>query len=30
LVPLADLAPDLVGDRLTAAMRAGVSLAGTI
>jgi 2-amino-4-hydroxy-6-hydroxymethyldihydropteridine diphosphokinase len=30
LVPLADLAPELVGDRLTAAMRAGVSLAGTI
>jgi 2-amino-4-hydroxy-6-hydroxymethyldihydropteridine diphosphokinase len=30
LVPLADLAPALVGDRLTAAMRAGVSLAGTI
>jgi 2-amino-4-hydroxy-6-hydroxymethyldihydropteridine diphosphokinase len=30
LVPLADLAPDLVGDRLTPAMRAGISLAGTI
>jgi 2-amino-4-hydroxy-6-hydroxymethyldihydropteridine diphosphokinase len=30
LVPLADLAPALVGDRVTAAMRAGVSLAGTI
>jgi 2-amino-4-hydroxy-6-hydroxymethyldihydropteridine diphosphokinase len=30
LVPLADLAPELVGDRLTTAMRAGVSLAGTI
>jgi 2-amino-4-hydroxy-6-hydroxymethyldihydropteridine diphosphokinase len=29
LVPLADLAPDLVGDRLTAEMRAGVALAGT-
>jgi 2-amino-4-hydroxy-6-hydroxymethyldihydropteridine diphosphokinase len=30
LVPLADLAPELVGDRLTAAMRAGVSPDGTI
>jgi 2-amino-4-hydroxy-6-hydroxymethyldihydropteridine diphosphokinase len=30
LVPLADLAPELVGERLTAALRAGVSLAGTI
>jgi 2-amino-4-hydroxy-6-hydroxymethyldihydropteridine diphosphokinase len=30
LVPLADLAPDLVGDRLTAEMRAGVALAGTL
>jgi 2-amino-4-hydroxy-6-hydroxymethyldihydropteridine diphosphokinase len=30
LVPLADLAPELVGDRLTTAMRAGVSPAGTI
>ncbi|HUC14927.1 MAG TPA: 2-amino-4-hydroxy-6-hydroxymethyldihydropteridine diphosphokinase [Acidimicrobiales bacterium] len=30
LVPLADLAPELVGDRLTAAMRAGVSLAGAL
>jgi 2-amino-4-hydroxy-6-hydroxymethyldihydropteridine diphosphokinase len=30
LVPLADLAPELVGDRLTGAMRVGVSLAGTI
>ena len=30
LVPLADLAPALVGDRVTATMRAGVSLAGTI
>jgi 2-amino-4-hydroxy-6-hydroxymethyldihydropteridine diphosphokinase len=30
LVPLADLAPEVVGDHLTAAMRAGVSPAGTI
>lgn len=30
VVPLADLAPELVGARLTTEMRAGVSLAGTI
>jgi 2-amino-4-hydroxy-6-hydroxymethyldihydropteridine diphosphokinase len=30
LVPLADLAPELVADRLTDALRAGVALAGTI
>jgi 2-amino-4-hydroxy-6-hydroxymethyldihydropteridine diphosphokinase len=30
LVPLADLAPELVGARLTAAMRVGVSPAGTL
>jgi 2-amino-4-hydroxy-6-hydroxymethyldihydropteridine diphosphokinase len=30
LVPLADLAPELVGDRLTTAMRAGVVRAGTL
>ena len=30
LVPLADLAPELVGDRLTEAMKEGVARAGTI
>ena len=30
LVPLADLAPDVVGDRLDAALRAGVRAAGTL
>jgi 2-amino-4-hydroxy-6-hydroxymethyldihydropteridine diphosphokinase len=30
LVPLADLAPELVGGRLTDILRAGVTLAGTI
>ncbi len=30
LVPLADLAPDLVGDRLDDEMRAGIALAGTM
>jgi 2-amino-4-hydroxy-6-hydroxymethyldihydropteridine diphosphokinase len=30
LVPLADLAPDLVGDRLDAALRTGVRAAGTL
>jgi 2-amino-4-hydroxy-6-hydroxymethyldihydropteridine diphosphokinase len=30
LVPLADLAPDLVGDRLGSEMRAGIALAGTM
>jgi 2-amino-4-hydroxy-6-hydroxymethyldihydropteridine diphosphokinase len=30
LVPLADLAPELVGEHLTTAMRAGVSPAGTL
>jgi 2-amino-4-hydroxy-6-hydroxymethyldihydropteridine diphosphokinase len=30
LVPLADLAPDLVGDRLGYEMRAGIALAGTM
>ncbi len=30
LVPLADLAPDLVGERLTTAMRAGVAPAGAL
>ena len=30
LVPLADLAPQLVGDRLTADMKAGIVRAGTI
>jgi 2-amino-4-hydroxy-6-hydroxymethyldihydropteridine diphosphokinase len=30
LVPLAEVAPDVVGDRLTAELAGGVSLAGTI
>jgi 2-amino-4-hydroxy-6-hydroxymethyldihydropteridine diphosphokinase len=30
LVPMADLAPELVAGRLTAAMRAGAAWAGTI